>query len=64
MRRLQTSAVKYSTNPSSQGSGVGSALVGTALFTVGVGGGVVGYAAFDDKFRKNLEESVPGTRVA
>ena len=62
MRRLQTSAIRHSGAPGGQGgSGVASAIAGTLLFTVGVGGGVVGYAAFDDKFRKTLEENVPGT---
>ena len=43
------------------GGGAGKAVAGTLLFSVGVGGGVVGYAAFDPEFRKTLEDSVPGS---
>ena len=43
------------------GGGAGKAIAGTLLISAGLGGGVVGYAAFDDEFRKTLEESVPGS---
>jgi hypothetical protein len=43
------------------GGGAGKAVAGTLMFTVGVGGGVLGYAALDPDFRKTLEESVPGS---
>jgi mitofilin len=59
LRLLQTSAVRHS-GASSGGGRAASAIATTLLFTIGVGGGVVGYAAFDDKFRQTLEESVPG----
>jgi len=62
LRNIQTSAARQSASGGGGGGGVGSAIAGTLLFSVGVGGGVVGYAAFDDKFRKTLEESVPGSQ--
>ena len=63
MRNIQTSAARQSASGGGGGGGVGSAIAGTLLFSVGVGGGVVGYAAFDEKFRKTLEESVPGEKT-
>jgi len=61
-RTFRTSAIKLSAAGAGQGGGAGSAIAGATLFTIGVGGGVFGYAAFDDKFRKMLEESVPGSQ--
>jgi len=62
IRTFRTSAIKWSPAGTGHGSGAGSVIAGATLFTIGVGGGVFGYAAFDDKFRKMLEESVPGSQ--
>ena len=44
------------------GGGVGKAVAGSLMFTTGVGGGVLGYAAVDKDFRKTLEDGLPGSR--
>jgi len=41
--------------------GVAKGLAGTALFSAGVGGGVLGYAAIDQDFRKLVQDNVPGS---
>jgi len=48
---------------SSQAGGGGGVkvLAGTVLVTAGTAGGVVGYCALDEDFRKTVEESVPGS---
>lgn len=43
------------------GGGLGKVLAGTVMFTTGVGGGVLGYAALDPDFRKTLEAGLPGS---
>jgi len=62
IRTFRTSAIKWSPAGTGHSGGAGSVIAGATLFTIGVGGGVFGYAAFDDKFRKMLEESVPGSQ--
>jgi len=41
--------------------GLAKAMAGTALFSAGVGGGVLGYAAIDQDFRKLVQDNVPGS---
>jgi len=58
---LKGTGLRHASSGGNAGGGAAKVVAGTTLFTLGLGGGALGYAAVDPTFRKMFQETVPGS---
>jgi len=61
---IQLNSVRQASSGRASGGGAGKLVAGTALFTVGLGAGAIGYASVDSDFRKIVQDTLPGSEEA